>query len=95
MSEMRKSLEMAKGSVPLMVKIPKIIGWFLIGLGGILTITVIGIAMGLPLIFCGIFMLWVSSRMRKSMTQAMAAASERIEIAEHQLQKARAEKSSQ
>jgi len=93
MSEMRKSLENGARVSTVIPKILKGFGWFFIVFGGLLAVTIIGIPLGLFLIFCGVLTLWAAKFVQRTMTANIAAVSEGIEIAEHQLKQARSDKS--
>lgn len=93
MSETRKMLEMQANGGFFAAKAIKWLAWFLIILGGILTITLIGAIAGMPMIVMGAFLIFISKYMEKQMQAFKGATSEQAEIIEHRLQQARSQKS--
>lgn len=93
MSETRKMLEMMQANGGAGAKAIKWFAWFLIILGGILTVTIIGAMAGIPMIIMGVFLIFTLKYMAKQMQAFKGAASEQAEIIEHQLQQARSQKS--
>ena len=93
MSETRKMLEMQANGGAFFAKAIKWLAWFLIIIGGILTVTIIGAMAGIPMIIMGVFLIFVSKYMAKQMQAFKGATSEQAEIIEHQLQQARSQKS--
>lgn len=95
MSGMKELSKMQAGNIAMFAKATKIGGWIFIGLGGVLTITIIGAVIGIPLLIVGGVCLFTSKIVAKQGAVVSAATEELAEIHDHQLAKARESKTSQ
>ncbi|MDP1539513.1 MAG: DUF5362 family protein [Moraxellaceae bacterium] len=92
MSEAKKVFEHQAQAGMLFPKLLKWLGWLGIALGALLTITIIGAIIGIPMIVTGIVSLFLSKYLSKQMMVTGKAMAEAAEIHEHNLRNARNER---
>lgn len=89
MSEMHKAAEMMSGGIAAYPKFLRWAGWILIILGVLLSLTLIGAILGIPIALSGIAILFVARYFERRVPVLSGAMKEQAEIAEHALQRAR------
>lgn len=82
----------ALGILPMLVKW---LAWIFIVVGTVLTVTLLGAFIGVPMILIGIAFIFIAKYLIKNMEAIKGVSNEQAEIIEHQLQQARAYKAKQ
>ena len=92
MSAIKQLTEHQAKNLLIFAKALKWMAWGFIAFGGLLTITIVVAPLGIPTVILGVVLLFVSKYLAKQLVVFNRAASEAVEIIDHNLQKARSHK---